>query len=87
MIFYVPDSHLLPGIVLCQIFYKARYGMYLFITEAFYGFQNLFFGGGKSLDGKDFAGAVFQPMFVDMKDFFDQKEDPFRRNGLALYDL
>lgn len=23
MIFYVPDSHLLPGIVLCQIFYKA----------------------------------------------------------------
>ncbi len=38
MIFYVLDSHLLPGIVLCQIFYKARYGMYLFITEAFYGF-------------------------------------------------
>lgn len=68
-----------------QVSDERRNSIDLFVTQIVNRFQNLPFGQRDALIRKYFTLAVFQPVFVYMKNIFNKQQDPVRRIDLAVH--
>ena len=74
-------------LILGQIPDKSRNSVYLLIGQGVDGIENLIFGAGGILCGKNIAFAFLQPLLIDVKHIFNQKKNPLRGSYLSVQDF